>query len=158
MVRAKLLPRPLCDRTHARSRSANKSRRASLCCYSSREEASCWQPPRSNMRGRTLTQRLLRWWVEAHGAAEHSGRRCCCTRMDFLGGPSLQLLRTSWASSLPNLRGPTPPNTNGKLAPLLMFSFCEGWTCTNKPRCHHHELEHALPLTGAPPHARGNSR
>ena len=75
MVRAKLPPGPLCDRTHARSRGANLSKGTSaLCCCSTREEASCCQPPRSapgsnssgtNMRGRTpLTQSLPRWWVE----------------------------------------------------------------------------------------------
>ena len=130
-------------------------------------------------RSRTLTQRLPRWRVEPPWCRSalwqkmllHSG-------MDCLGGPPTagqaemqpqRVWRTSRASSLPSLPNkqryssallrPTPPNTNGKLAPLLMSSFCcRARACTNKPRCHHHVPEHTLPLTGAPPHALADAQ
>ena len=98
------------DRTQARSRSANLSKRtSSLFCrpmlpaptLQSRFEFVRLQHARSH----TLTQRLPRWWVKL--PLSTLAEDAAALRNRGVG-------QTSLADSLPNL-----PNTNGKLAPLL---------------------------------------
>ena len=92
----------------------------------------------------SLAQRWPRWWVEPHGAAQCSGRGRCSGQewtlrvalqlLDDLRrhlrvsgehhGQSAQLAQYAETLVRVALLRPTPPNTNGRFAQLLMSSSC----------------------------------
>ena len=170
----------LCERTQTRSRSDNRSKStSSLCCRSTREEASCCQPPRSipgsnssgsNIRGRTPSHnachdggsnpwcRSMLWQRTLHqpemdcqGGLPTAGRSETSPQClaNIMGKQSAQLAQYAETLVHVALLRPTPPNTSGRLSSSCVTLMFRRAHMQSKHL--RHVPWHTPAQTGAPP-------